>query len=262
MSTFRVKNSSDVIPVETTYVRVISNKIKELPPLPVSLTRLDCFGCTSLRRLPPLSHCVGLKLLYCYDCTSLRELPPLPMSLIQLHCAGCTSLRDLPHLPVGLTELYCFNCTSLRELPPLSHCVGFTRLHCYYCTSLRDLPPLPVSLIELNCSYCVSLRKLPPLPVSLTSLDCDGCTFLLYLPTIPHTCEYYGPSLPTEEVYFEQANVKKKEELRKSEGDVLLINQLGDPAQLIWGYLSFGKTRKSKGKGNSKKKKSSRRKSR
>jgi hypothetical protein len=83
----------------------------------------------------------------------------------------------------------------------------------------------------------------------------------LYLPTIPENCEYNGPPLPTKEEYFKQANVKKNLDLVESKGNLLLEGKIGrDPLYVVTTYLSFGKTRKSKGKGNPKKKKSSRRK--
>jgi hypothetical protein len=238
MSIFRVKKSSDVIPVGTTRVEVTNKKIERFPSLPTSLTELYCSDCTSLRVLPSLLHCVGLTWLNCSNCTSLRELPPFPMGLINLDCFDCISLRELPSLPMGL------------EL-----------LNCSYCASLHKLPSLPDSLKMLICYNCISLRELPPLPVSLKLLGCSGCTSLLYLPTIPTGCEYDGPSLPTEEEYFKQANVKKNRELTEKGIDKKIRGLIGqDPYHILEGYFSFGKTRKSKGKGNPKKKKYSRRK--
>jgi hypothetical protein len=176
MSTFRVKNSSDVIPVGTVLVVVENKKIERLPSLPKSLTKLTCYECMFLHELPSLLHCVDL------------------------------------------TVLDCDGCTSLRKLPPLSLCVSLTWLDCFRCTSLRELPPLPVSLIRLNCS---------------------GCTYLLYLPTIPYTCEYRGPSLPTEETYFEQANMGANQEFVASRGDELLYVIIGkDITDVVKGYLS------------------------
>jgi hypothetical protein len=125
MSTFKVNNSSDVIPVGTTRVEIANQEIERLPPLPKGLTWLYCSGCAFLRKLPDLPD--SLKMLICYGCTSLSELPPLP---------------------VGLTELYCFCCTSLCELPPLSHCVSLGILNCSVCTSLLYLPTIPK-----NCEY-------------------------------------------------------------------------------------------------------------
>jgi hypothetical protein len=192
----------------------------------------------------------------------IERLPHLPDSLEWLFCSVCTSLSELPPLShcVGLKSLYCFGCTSLRKLPPLPK--SLTQLYCFGCISLRKLPPLPVSLDWLCCSYCTSLRELPPLPVSLTKLYCYGCASLLYLPTIPHTCGYYGPPLPTEEKYFEEANMGANQEFVGSKkGYKLLLKKIGPhPLSLVQRYLSFGKTRKSKGKGNPKKRKSSRRK--
>jgi hypothetical protein len=217
MSTFIVKNSSDVIPVGTTLVEVANNEIERLPSLPVSITGLYCYSCTSLRELPPLSHCVGLTELNCLDCTSLRELPPLLhcVRLQILNCYGCISLCKLPSLPVSLTQLYCYGCTSLRELPPL-----------------------PVSLVDLSCFYCTSLRELPSLPISLTYLYCNRSS-LLYLPIIPRTCSYYGPSLPTEEEYFKQVNMGKNQEFVASRGDALLYRIIGkDITDMVKGYLS------------------------
>jgi hypothetical protein len=171
----------------------------------------------------------------------IEELPPLPIGLTKLYCYGCKSLRELPPLPVSLTELYCYGCTSLRELPPLLHCVGLYFLGCSDCTSLRVLPPLShcVDLTELYCYGCTSLRKLPPLPVSLTEFGCSGHTSLLYLPIIPDTCNYHGPLLPTEEKYFEQANMKKNQEFVASCGDALLYRIVGkDITDVVKGYLS------------------------
>jgi hypothetical protein len=143
MSTFRVKKSSDVIPVGTTRVEVANKEIGRLPSLPVGITVLDCTRCTSLHELPPLP--TSLIVLICFGCTSLRELPPLPIGLTVLYCSHCTSLRELPPLPESLTELYC-HCTSLRELPPLPE--SLTRLFCFECTSLLYLPT-----ISKDCKY-------------------------------------------------------------------------------------------------------------
>jgi hypothetical protein len=195
MSTFRVKNSSDVIPVGTTHIDIANKKIKKLPPLPESLTWLHCIYRKSLCELPPLSHCVSLAELYCFGCISLHELPPLPTSL------------DF--------------------------------LGCFDCTSLRVLPPLPVSLTQLFCSGCISLHELPSLPMSLTWLDCSGCTSLLYLPPIPKDCNYHGPSLPTKEKYFEEANMGKNQEFVASRVDELLYEIIGkDITDVVKGYLS------------------------
>jgi hypothetical protein len=257
MFTFVVKNFSDVIPARTTRVVVTNKKIKRLPSLPVSLTWLYCSGCISLLELPSLLHCVGLTQLDCYGCTSLRKLPSLPAKLRELHCGGCISLEKFPPLPVGLTLLGCNKCESLCELPPLFHCVGLTSLDCTRCTSLCELPSLPTSLTRLYCAGCTSLSEIPPLPMSLTDLDCDGCTSLLYIPTIPEDCEYHGPPLPTEEEYFEQANVKKNQELKKEGIDKEIKKIIGrDPYHVLKKYFSFAKTRKSKGKGNPKKRRS------
>jgi hypothetical protein len=213
--TFIVKNSSDVIPVGTTYVIVANKKIERLPPLPDSLIRLECSHCTSLSELPDLP--VSLTHLYCYGCTSLHKLPPLPVSLKVLNCSGCTSLSKLPHLPASLKLLLCWDCTSLRELPSL--------------------------------------------PIGLTELYCSGCILLLYLPIIPDDCNYTGPSLPTEEKYFKEVNMGANQEFVGSRGDALSYRILGkNITYMVKEYLSFGKTRKSKGKGNPKKRKSSRRK--
>jgi hypothetical protein len=172
MSIFKVKNSSDVIPVGTIRVAVENKKIERFPSLPTSLTELYCFDCTSLRVLPSL-HCVGLTWLSCSDCTSLRELPPLPNSLEFLDCSGCTSLCELPPLPKSLKWLY------------------------------------------------------------------YACTLLLYLPIIPHTCDYYGPSLPTKEKYFEEVNMGKNQEFIASRGDELLYGIIGkDITHMVKGYLS------------------------
>jgi hypothetical protein len=174
MPIFVVRNSSDIIPVGTACVLVENRKIKELPPLPESLTELSCYNCTSLRKLPPL--------------------------------------------PVGLTELDCFRCTSLCELPPL-----------------------PESLEFLGCSGCTSLRELPPLPKSLKWLSCSDCTSLLYLPIIPRACacDYCGPSLPTEEEYFEEINMGKNQEFVASRGDALLYRIIEkDITDIVKGYLS------------------------
>jgi hypothetical protein len=194
MPIFRVKKSSDIIPVGTVLVVVENKKIGRLPSLPDSLTSL-----------------------YCYDCTSLHELPSLPISL---------------------TRLECFRCTSLCKLPPLLHCVGLTQLDCHGCTSLRELPPLPVSLTLLYCS-ATSLLYLPPLLMGLKWLNCIDCTSLLYLPIIPHTCEYNGPSLPTEKKYFEEVNMGKNQEFIASRGDKLLYRIIGkDITYIVKGYLS------------------------
>jgi hypothetical protein len=237
----RVKNSSDVIPVETTRVEVANKKIERLPSLPVGLTQLNCSYCTSLHELPPLPK--NLTELYCSDCTSLRELPPLPIGLTRLICSGCTSLRKLPSLShcVGLIWLDCPDCISLCELPPLPKSLKW--LDCYDCTSLRELPPLLhcVGLTQLYCFRCTSIRELPPLPKSLTQLNCNDCTSLLYSPIIPDTCNIYyrSHSLPTKEKYFEEINMGKNQEFIASRGDELLYVIIGkDITDVVKGYLS------------------------
>ena len=65
-----------------------------------------------------LTNCTRLR---CYCCTGLTKLPELP-SCVYLHCDGCSNLTELPELP-KCTHLHCTGCSNLTELPELPSCV-------------------------------------------------------------------------------------------------------------------------------------------
>ena len=135
--------------------------LTSLPPLPPTLTMLDC-GYNDLTSLPPLPP--SLTALYCQS-NRLSSLPPLPPTLVLLYC-HCNQLTNLPPLPSSVTVLSCYS-NQLDSLPPLSM-IGWLYCHCNQLTSLQSLPP------RLDALYCQAnrLTKLPPLPPSLTKLYC------------------------------------------------------------------------------------------
>ncbi len=97
--------------------------LSELPPLPVSLTYLDCANCAISGRL---------------------ELPP---RIQYLDCSSNSIVGEL-NLPASLTYLDCSHnrITSISSLPP-----RMRRLVCAF-NRITQLPPLPASLRTLNFS--------------------------------------------------------------------------------------------------------------
>jgi uncharacterized paraquat-inducible protein A len=77
----------------------------------LTVTYLDCEGCTVLTTLPELPLCVELN---CEGCTALTTLPELPLC-IELNCEGCTALTTLPELQSN-TKLNCEGCHFSKYL--------------------------------------------------------------------------------------------------------------------------------------------------
>jgi len=62
-------------------------------------TKIDLSGYRTLKELPPLP--ASLTTLDCSRCTGLTALDHLPASLTTLYCSRCTGLTALDHLPAS-----------------------------------------------------------------------------------------------------------------------------------------------------------------
>jgi len=192
-----------------------------LPPLPATLTFLDCSQ-NEITTLPPLP---ALNTLRCNN-NLLTFLPLLPSALKELDCGFNSSLSSLDPLPVTLEVLVCeYNgLTSLPSLPTTLKVLqyGFNpscpfpllpstleRLECNN-NGLTVLPSLPSSLLYLDCSnnlltslplfssamlsiYCSNnqLTCLPLLPDDLQRIDAAGNS-ITCLPNLPSYVGFYS----------------------------------------------------------------------
>jgi hypothetical protein len=88
-----------------TVLRIDSQHIRALPPLPAQLQHLQVSGCRNLRSLPPLPG--TLETLSCNGCSALQALPESLAStaVTELDCTGCSCLTELPDLPESLQDL-------------------------------------------------------------------------------------------------------------------------------------------------------------
>jgi Leucine-rich repeat (LRR) protein len=157
------------------FLRLDRLNLRELPPLPAEVQRLDC-SANRLRELPALP--AGLKRLVCSG-NRLTGLPnPLPAGLERLYCSH-NNLTGLPDLPLTLKELLCTNnkLVVLPNLPP-----GLETLNCSN-NKLTVLPKLHEGLDDLDC-FRNLLTTLPKLPESLTSIRCVNNPFKS-LPPLP-----------------------------------------------------------------------------
>ncbi|UAY53413.1 DUF7619 domain-containing protein [Ferruginibacter albus] len=159
------------------------NYIDTLPPLPQSITFLDCSKNDGLRFLSSLPK--SLTNLNCFE-DRLEGLPTLPNTLTNLDCSD-NPLKSLPPLPNTLGTLICNNTKrilfpSLDSLPTLPN-----RLNFLSCNNniLKALPALPASLKELYCGSN-KLTNLPALPASLNVLSCAN-NALTNLPALPNS---------------------------------------------------------------------------
>ncbi len=134
-----------------------------LPPLPASLTFLDC-GNNELTTLPTLP---ALNTLRCKS-NRLTSLPTLPSALKELDCGFNSSLSLPDPLPVTLEVLACVH-NSLTTLPSLPTTLKVLQ---YGRNPLCPFPLLPSTLERLDCDDN-GLVILPSLPSSLQYLDCS-----------------------------------------------------------------------------------------
>lgn len=169
--------------------------LTKLPPLPPTLTHLNCSHneLTSLTELPS-----SLLELICSH-NPLTSLPPLPPSLTQIICIH-SHLATLPPLPPFLYLMVCCHneLTSLPSLPPHLRILMCsendltslpllpTTLQYLDCNTnhIRFLPSLPAGLITLGCEEN-PLETLPELPLSLLNLTC-GLPILNYQQDVAH----------------------------------------------------------------------------
>ena len=195
---------------------VLSNlSLTHLPPLPASLTYLDCGNnplielpeilpsqletliCmyTQIEKLPELPTTLTEIVIYK---TYIKELPMLPSTLEYLMC-DCTQIEELPCLPSTLKTLYC-DYTMVKELPLLPE--GFRSLSCDN-TRIKILPNLPKSLISLSVSN-TGISSLPPLPETLRCLECNNTRLKLLQPLSPqlHTLKFANSSIVNLPVEF------------------------------------------------------------
>lgn len=148
-----------------------------IPPLPNSLTYLDCSDGGMLFGNFPYSLPASLKYLSCAN-TGLYQLPLLPDSLIYLDCSSQfnytltsapPSLMALPQLPKSLKYLNC-SVNKLSSLPSLPD-------------SLTTLNASDMGDHDINWNFTYTLFCLPKLPNTLTSLSIP--VSVTCLPNIP-----------------------------------------------------------------------------
>jgi Leucine-rich repeat (LRR) protein len=146
-----------------------NNKLKYIPPLPLTLKRLVCSGNKNLKSLPPLPP--SLEVLKCHNC-SLEKLPSLPSTLLELEASN-NKLKSLPPLSHSLLSIHVDN-NYLISIPSLP-----TNLRLFNCSNnmIKELPELPDSILYLYC-YNNKLIDFPlTLPISILGLSADNNTF-------------------------------------------------------------------------------------
>jgi hypothetical protein len=145
-----------------------------LPPLPTTLTALQCSGLpwlVSLGSLAKLRHLTQLDIAYC---RSLTQLPPLTgmRHLVELHLISTivTALPGLVHLR-ALTRFSVTECWRLRaiDLP-----LALTSLEITLCPKLAAIGHLPSGLTHLHILSCPVLTVTGVFPPALTSLHIGG----------------------------------------------------------------------------------------
>jgi Leucine-rich repeat (LRR) protein len=113
-------------------------------PMPPTLNDLICCEMEYLTELPPLP--ASLTYLDCSD-NAIKKLPELPLRLQYLDCSSNSISGEL-RLPASLTYLECSHnrITSIHTLPP--------RIRLIVCAfnRIKELSPLPTSLRTLNFS--------------------------------------------------------------------------------------------------------------
>jgi len=155
----------------------LNNNLGTLPPLPNSLSYLQCTSnnLTSISSLPN-----NLLYFYC-GYNQLTSLPALPASLSLLHCVE-NQLTSLPTLPSSLHVLKCTG-NQLTTLPALPNFMGV--LECSQ-NQLTNLPALPDSLNYLNCDTN-NISCFPPFSTYISYIQLDANPFTClpnYIPSM------------------------------------------------------------------------------
>ena len=202
-----------------------NNPLTTLPPLPATLTHLECgsYSLTSLPTLPPgliyLDCSLGnltvlpalpntLEFFYC-DNNLITSIPSLPTSLVYFSCQH-NLISSLPALPATLQTLYCgYNpITSLPVLPGgllYLSCIGdsiatFSILPASLYTfafgspTLTNIPPIPVNVTQLDIEQTNFANISITWPTNLLSFYCTNNPHLNSLPPLPSSISYLGCS--------------------------------------------------------------------
>jgi Leucine-rich repeat (LRR) protein len=174
---------------------ISGSQVKELPPLPNTLTELILK--TEHSRIKELSSLTNLtnltQLTLDLDGSDVEELPPLPNTLTKLilDMGSNKGMRKLPLLPNALTELTIdLSISRVKELPPLPSTLKEITLS-LSSDQVTELPPLPNTLTKLTVRlYSYPVFMLPPLPRTLKELELDfrdtQIKDLLFLTNLPN----------------------------------------------------------------------------
>ena len=171
------------IPPSLKYLVCINNwYVNRLPPLPNTMTYLDCSGghIMYIGRLPD-----SLKYLDCSGDVFTAFTAPLPSGLQTLNCSS-GNLDSLGSLPAGLKSLSCNyggSGSRLRVVSSLPPALVYLSVNNSW--FLTGLPSLPSTLQYLDCSWDYNFANLPALPASLQTLNCGFNGALSTLPALP-----------------------------------------------------------------------------
>ncbi|KAH0715619.1 hypothetical protein KY284_008524 [Solanum tuberosum] len=191
-------------------------KLKQLPQLPPSLTKLILWDCPEIEFFPEGGLPCNLEVLQIINCKKLvngskewrlQRLPclkelviyhdgsdkeplagenwELPCSIQRLFidnlktlsCQVLKSLTSLQYLSIdNLPQIQSLLEEGLNSTPSLQSLVISS------CHQLQSVAPLPSSLSKLIIHDCPNLKSLPPLPSSLSELTISDCCNLKSLP--------------------------------------------------------------------------------
>jgi hypothetical protein len=127
-----------VVPPNLQYFNCSYSKFVALPPLPSTLTHLECIG--NLLTSIPIDNLVNLStLICCYN--KIRQLPNLPDALQKLNCHSNPGMKF--RIPPYLTQLWCENTSPIyfRDLPAsITH---------FGCNFIDDVIIVNATIIEI-----------------------------------------------------------------------------------------------------------------
>ena len=140
-----------ILPPRLKILAIANTQVSELPPLPSTLTNLNCEG-TNITSLPdPLPP--NLTMLN-FSRTQISHIPKLPSSLRYL-LANDTQITEIPDLPSSVEFVSIVNNPHLTKLSKLSP--NLDTLYIYDNPNLTTLPELPSSLKSFS-SWNTSLH--------------------------------------------------------------------------------------------------------
>lgn len=156
-------------------LKLATDEIKHLPPLPANLKILNVTSCNNLEEISGLNE--GLTEFISLSCESLKQIVELPKSLTYFACADCPYLETSPDLHEGLKHFDCSN-TRFKALPVLPSTLQ--QLKMMNCGDITSLPrELPKDLLHLTASRS-GITNLPDsFPKGMKSLTISYCSDLV-----------------------------------------------------------------------------------